>query len=222
VTTEVAPPPPSRGTYPKGRARREEILDVALELFSEQGYRSSSIREIARRVGLTQTGVMHHFDTKEELLMEVLARRDSTDEEELRFEGGDLMDLAMQVVTRNAATPGIVRLFTVLSAEATDPEHPAHKYFAERYRSLADRMVVTLQENGTSLPAGLDAHIAARLLLAMMDGLQIQWLLCNDFTMVSAFQAFLDLLAPGEGARTDPKTKGSNQRRPKRASSSSK
>ena len=45
-TTGVA----RRGTYRKGREKREEILRVALETFAEQGYRNSSIRQIAQRV----------------------------------------------------------------------------------------------------------------------------------------------------------------------------
>jgi AcrR family transcriptional regulator len=198
VTTDEEPASQQRGTYPKGRARREEILDVALDLFSEQGYRSSSIREIARRVGLTQPGIMHHFSSKEELLMEVLARRDAIDEKTLRFEGDDLFDLVARLIARNADRPGLVRLFTVLSAEATDPEHPAHRYFAQRYTHMIDMMTESLRETGANLPRGTDPDIIARLLIALMDGLQVQWLLCDDFTMQPAFTAFLQVLGRTE------------------------
>jgi AcrR family transcriptional regulator len=47
---------------------RDRILKVALDLFSEQGYYATSIREIAERLGLTKTAVLYHFPSKKELV----------------------------------------------------------------------------------------------------------------------------------------------------------
>ena len=57
-----------RGSYAKGQARRQAIVDEALIVFGRSGYHSGSLREIAKRVGLTPTGLMHHFANKEELV----------------------------------------------------------------------------------------------------------------------------------------------------------
>ena len=47
------------GVYAKGRLKREEILDVALEVFSDEGARATSLRTLAARCGLTVAGVRH-------------------------------------------------------------------------------------------------------------------------------------------------------------------
>lgn len=47
---------------------RESIRTVALELFAEQGYDGTSLREIAERLGVTKAAVYYHFKTKEEIL----------------------------------------------------------------------------------------------------------------------------------------------------------
>jgi AcrR family transcriptional regulator len=61
----------------RGRPRgstRERILDVALELFSEQGYEQTSLREIADRLGLTKAALYFHFERKEDILLELHMR----------------------------------------------------------------------------------------------------------------------------------------------------
>ena len=64
----------ARGPYAKGEAKRAEVVNVALELFSRKGYDRTSFREVARLAGLSQAGLLHHFRTKEELFVEVLRR----------------------------------------------------------------------------------------------------------------------------------------------------
>ncbi len=48
---------------------RDRILDVALELFTEQGYDGTSLREIAERLGLTKAALYYHFESKEDILL---------------------------------------------------------------------------------------------------------------------------------------------------------
>ena len=47
---------------------RDRILDIALDLFIEQGYEKTSLREIAERVGVTKAALYYHFSSKEEIL----------------------------------------------------------------------------------------------------------------------------------------------------------
>ena len=54
------------------RSTRDRILDVALELFSRQGYEGTSIRDIAERMSITKAAVYYHFPAKEELLTDLL------------------------------------------------------------------------------------------------------------------------------------------------------
>jgi AcrR family transcriptional regulator len=52
---------------------RERILDAALRLFAERGYDATSMREIAEQVGTTKAALYYHFDTKAEIVREMLA-----------------------------------------------------------------------------------------------------------------------------------------------------
>ena len=96
-----------------------------------------SIRDVALRVGMSEAGLLHHFPNKSALLAAVLDRRDQHSLQRVPFDSGDgdatlrgLVDLAAY----NASVPGVVELYTTLSAEATAPSHPAHDYFVRALR----------------------------------------------------------------------------------------
>ncbi|MFJ8941236.1 TetR/AcrR family transcriptional regulator [Streptomyces sp. NPDC102365] len=48
---------------------RQRIQDVAIELFAEQGYEKTSLREIAERLDVTKAALYYHFKTKEDILI---------------------------------------------------------------------------------------------------------------------------------------------------------
>ena len=59
-------------TPPQRRSdTRQRIQDVALELFSEQGYEKTSLREIAERLDVTKAALYYHFKTKEDILVSI-------------------------------------------------------------------------------------------------------------------------------------------------------
>jgi AcrR family transcriptional regulator len=185
VTAEVA-----RG-YAKGRAKRREILDHAMVLFGEAGYRGASLREIAARCGLSHPGLLHHFPTKQALLLAVLEHRQQMDQDRLFADcatGIDTLRRLVDLAALNATRRGIVELFAVLSAEATSADHPAHAFFVERYRTTVDAFesaYARARDEG-SLHPGVEPDMAARQLVALMDGLQIQWLLDDSRTDMAA------------------------------------
>jgi AcrR family transcriptional regulator len=53
---------------PGGRDARSRIQAVALELFLEQGYERTSLREIADRLGVSKAALYYHFPTKEDIV----------------------------------------------------------------------------------------------------------------------------------------------------------
>ena len=75
-------PPGLRGAYAKGVARRQEILDAAIEVFAQRGADRTSLRAIAQEVGVTHAALIHHFGSLERLLVEVY------EESERRLERG--------------------------------------------------------------------------------------------------------------------------------------
>lgn len=193
--------------YPKGAARRQQILDEAVEVFARAGFRSGSLREIAKRVNLTPTGVMHYFSSKEELFTEVIAERDNRVEQAAgTAEDETQPDQMRAVVAHNAANRGLSSLFTVVTAEATAPDHPAHEHFAERYRTNAAESAQALaaaQRRGL-VRSDIDPAHAARLITAVMDGLQLAWLLDDTVDMPATFEEFLrGYLLPDESPDAD-------------------
>src|SRR5436190_24207156 len=56
-----------RGEFPRGDSR-ERIQAIALELFAEQGYEKTSLREIAERLGVTKAALYYHFKSKEDIV----------------------------------------------------------------------------------------------------------------------------------------------------------
>jgi AcrR family transcriptional regulator len=68
-----------------GKTAREEILDAAAELFTNQGYASTSTRRIADAVGVRQASLYHHFATKDDILDALLA---GTVDDPLRLAAG--------------------------------------------------------------------------------------------------------------------------------------
>jgi AcrR family transcriptional regulator len=80
MTTRRRPAPerPRRATpgegLPEGQPTRERILDIALQLFNEQGYDKTSLREIAERLGYTKAALYYHFERKEDILLELHLR----------------------------------------------------------------------------------------------------------------------------------------------------
>lgn len=164
--------------------RREQILEAAIRILGERGYYGFTVQELAQRCGLTNGGVLYHFGSKEQLLLAVLQERDRRDTEIVISVAGPaareakrsdssmaaVQELFRAIVTRSAARPEITRLDTVLQAEALDQAHPAHDYFQAREARLL-RVFAKIVE-----PHVVDPPATARQLLALMGGLQLQWL----------------------------------------------
>ncbi|MGW1724502.1 TetR/AcrR family transcriptional regulator [Streptomyces sp. NPDC002306] len=177
----------------RSEERRAEIVRAALEVIAERGYRGASLAAVAERVGLTQQGLLHHFPTKEALLVAVLKERDQWDAvPDSRWR----IDLLASLVEYNAMRPAIIQTFSALLGESVTEGHPAREYFTERYQRVRASMAAVLRtEYGDRLPNGLTPERTAPLLVAVMDGLQYQWLLDPEAVdMPGAFRDFLALL----------------------------
>jgi len=182
-----------RGSYQKGKVKRDEILMAAIEVFSRRGYRGASIREIGEIVGLTNAGIFHYFANKEELFVEVLRVREELGEARTP----DLLEALRLSIEHNAKVEGLVHLFVTVSAEAIDEAHPGHHFFKDRYKRIIKLLGARVQagQDDGSMGAGLDPALAARMLVALADGLQVQWLLDPENTpMLDVFDAFCSVL----------------------------
>ena len=58
-------------TVAGGVDRRHQILEVATRLFSERGYRGTTLDDVAEQIGFTKPAIYHWFGSKEEILFEI-------------------------------------------------------------------------------------------------------------------------------------------------------
>ena len=168
--------------------RRRQIMEATCALIAECGFWGLSMQDVADRCGLTVPGLLHYVGSKAGLLVAVLEYRDVEDARSLRAqlgvgedevpdewsgggpEGVDLRQLCAATMRRNARQPEIVRLFAVLEVESLNPDHPAHDFFAARQAQVVASFA-TLATDLTDRP-----ELLARQIVAMMDGIQVQWL----------------------------------------------
>jgi len=192
-----------RGPYAKSRRTRQSILDSALTVFGESGFRSGSLRGVAEQVGMSEAGLLHHFSSKSALLAAVLERRDEQTRAQFGWDDGGgrgALRATVDLVEHTASTPGVVELFCTLSAEATTPSHPAHAWFTERYATTTAFFRAAFEELSArgELREGVEPAAASRAVVALMDGLQIQWLLDRDSVdMAADLRAHLSGLVVG-------------------------
>ncbi|MBL0885760.1 TetR/AcrR family transcriptional regulator [Myceligenerans indicum] len=185
-----------RRSRPETLARRERILEAAMTTFGARGYNKGPLTEIADQVGMTHAGVLHHFGSKDRLLIEVLRYRDESDVKDLEGQhipgGLDLFRHLVRTALLNARRAGLVQAYAVLSAESVTEGHPARDWFVERYRTLRGQVTEAFRavcaERGIDEPATVDR--AAASILGVMDGLQVQWLLDPDQVDLAESTAF--------------------------------
>lgn len=171
----------------------------ASRLFAEHGFQGATLSMIAEAVGLTEPGVLHYFPNKVELLQGVLAYRDQKDAEKYadmltaeKKNIGDMFEMLEDVYRENEKIPGLIQLFTVLVGESIYKDHPSHAFFEERYRH--GRAIYIEQLAGLTqepIPPDIDLTELATLIMAVMDGLHIQWLLDpQEVDLVGTYKLF--------------------------------
>jgi AcrR family transcriptional regulator len=183
---------------PQRRNRKEEILQVASEHFAQHGFHGATLSAIAEAVGLTEPGLLHYFHSKVDLLQGVLDYRDRVDKSKflaiLEQEKLSLFSALQDLVAVNQQRPGLVQLFTVMVGESINQEHPSHDFFVQRYRALRKVMIEYFVQHDAgrkNFKADVDLEQLVVLIIAVMDGLQVQWLLDpENVSMMRAFELF--------------------------------
>jgi hypothetical protein len=133
--------------------------------------------------------------------MEVLKERDRIDSERMRAtlqkNGNHFLEAGIELVEHNQTVPGLVQLFNLLVAESISLDHPAHEFFVERYQREREHWVqaiVQAQQAG-EVRSDISPETLAVLIFAMMDGLQVQWLMEPEkIVMSDLFRVMMDML----------------------------
>ena len=188
-------------TRSRGEESKAAILTAARELFAKRGYRGTSLAAIAEAAGLSQPGLLHHYRSKNAVLLAVLASRDSADvsmsSPRPEAPGGGIIEGLAALVAHNESDPQIVALFSMLLGEAVAADHPAHDYFVHRYDEIRACITQDLRDAQAehALVPGVDPEALANVLIAVLDGLQFQWLLDRSVDMRASYAALAGLIS---------------------------
>lgn len=186
-----------QGLQRKGVARRQEILDRAIEVFRERGADGTSLRRIAEALGVSHAALLHYFDSREQLLVAVYAHA------EARRNAAGPPRRGVESITEaapgNVQVPGLVQLYSTLLAVALEVDSEVAKpFFTARFARIRTRLTEEFEQEQRAgrMRADVPADHVAALLIAASDGLQIQWLLEPSVELAETMRTFATLLQP--------------------------
>jgi AcrR family transcriptional regulator len=180
----------------KGEDRRQRILAVAERLLARNGWRNTSLAQIAKEAGVTPAGLLHHFESKEQLLNAVLDARDADDEIHADYRSGDLVAELSRVPERFDRAPELIGTFTVLLVENIAPDAPLHDRLHNRYRDAIEiitDLIVRGQREG-KYRLDVDAPSKAVEILAFIAGMETLWLLDRSIPLTEVFKGYAESL----------------------------
>ncbi|MFH5879326.1 TetR family transcriptional regulator [Arthrobacter sp. NA-172] len=181
-----------RGSYAKTKERRRAIAQAALELVLEKGHRSLITADVAQRAGLSEPGVLYHYATKDDLLLAAL--RLSDEYEWSTLPPGESIRRAPERAADSLRRINVVRLHTAMFGESSDPSHPAHEYFKERWRAGDQLMVESIKrlQGAGIVAADIDPYRVSRWIHTAWEGLQLQWLADQNFDVAEELEALIE------------------------------
>jgi AcrR family transcriptional regulator len=182
--------------FAKGEDRRQRILTVAQRLVTRNGGRGTTLGQIAQEAGVTTAGLLHHFDSKEQLLHAVLDARDADDLAHVDMTG-DVIEQLERVADRFQRSPDLIGLFTVLQSENLNPGAPLHDRFLGRYRDAIAIVTEGIRrgQQAGAYRADLDPAVKAVEIIAFLYGMETSWLLDPSIPLNDVFRGYASSLA---------------------------
>lgn len=185
-------------TSAKGLETRERIVDVAVRFIARNGARGTSLADIAAEAGVSQTGLLYHFGSKEALLNAVLDRHLAFSEEWLWGDGPDPGITIVDIIARHMASwpsqprddkvYSLLGMNTVVLGENVSPDTDLHPRLVEGYRTTIDRVTATLrsaQQRG-EMRDDIDPRLKAMEIIAFCYGLEAAWLVNPTIPVAAA------------------------------------
>jgi AcrR family transcriptional regulator len=180
----------------KGEDRKQRILQVAERLLARYGWRSTSLAQIAKEAGVSPAGLLHHFESKEQLLHAVLDVRDADDDSHAD-RAGDLISEVAAVAERFYRSPELVGTYAVLLAENVHPDAPLHDRLRARYHDAIDIIseLIRRGQRAGQFRMDMDVTVKAVQILAFITGMETTWLLNPSIPLTEVFKEYAESLA---------------------------
>lgn len=174
-----------RTTLPERRAleTRARIVDAAYAVFARRGYDGASVDEVLTEADVSKGAFYHHVESKEALFRFLLTQRARQCTERMAEaipEGASVAESVeamlrsgWSVVTADPAWAGIQMEFWVQATRERWAQDAMSESFQQCQRFLSS--AITFGQQGGRINRAIDAHMAARLILALTDGMMVQW-----------------------------------------------
>lgn len=184
-------------TSAKGLETRDRIVDVAVRFIARNGARGTSLADIAAEAGVSQTGLLYHFRSKEALLNAVMDRHLAFSEEWLWGDGPDPGIKIVDIIAKHMASwpsqhdgkvASLLGMNTVVLGENVSPDTDLHPRLVDGYRTTIDRVTETLrsaQERG-EMREDIDPQLKAMEIIAFCYGLEAAWLVDPTIPVAAA------------------------------------
>lgn len=202
----MASPAPEPPTDAARQDKRVRIIDAAVEVFAEKGYRSARISDIARGAGVADGTIYLYFRNKEDLLLTIFEEKMDLLLRDLRaaLSGHDDPLARMRAYARFhfwqlRSYPALAQ---VLQVELRQSTRFLHDYRPEKlweYLGIFERLVLDAQDEGL-LRDDLDPFIAKWSFFGALDELSIQWVLSRKrdrFNLDQAADQVVDVFLRG-------------------------
>lgn len=179
----------------RGEDRRELILSVAQRFLARNGWRNTSLAQIARAAGLTPAGLLHHFESKNQLLHAVLDARDADDDARVD-RTGDPIEQIRKLPKRFAESPDLVGMYAVLLIENLEPDAPLHDRLLGRYRAALDTLEAGIRrgQRAGRYRTDVDPAVKAVEIVAFLNGMETSWLLDRSLPLAKIFEDYIQSL----------------------------
>lgn len=199
--TDAPRPGQTKTALKRGEERRRAIVAAATTLVARYGSRATSLGEVAATAGVTKSGLLHHFASKDELLEAVLLEHQRVAAlvaPAVLSAGGGVASLRAltEILENDARHREQAQLWSLLIAENVDPDSPLHDLIGQRYAGLRAGTEALLRQGQEAGDVRADADVAAIAVevIAMIRGLETSWLLDPSLPAVDLLAGYLDRL----------------------------
>ena len=164
---------------------RQRLIDAGFELFSRQGFGAVGLDSVLREVGVSKQTFYNHFESRDDLVLEVLRYRDEWEmgvwRERLRRLAGECprarLHALFDVLAAYFDDPEFRGcIFITAAAEFVNPDDPAHRVAAAHVRALQQ----FVRELGEACGAEDPQHLAEQLVMLIEGAIVLRHVTGND------------------------------------------
>lgn len=170
-----------RRTYKKSEASRQQVLDAAIRALADQGYARTSIGDIAAAAGMSKGAVHYHFDSKDDLIAQVLVRCAEVMRERVRAawdapgEPQEKVSRALREMraARAQTSPELRVLADLMAQGIYDPD--LRQALSAMFEANREEVRVHLERSFRDLGIAprVPVHVMPRLVIGILDGLAL-------------------------------------------------